>query len=368
MALRPALKKSVFLNFNPKAATLKIGTKFRSVEFPERWAGANTRGLIELFDGNREISQIAQMTGTPLEELITLIQELQRHNLIDLFRTPISYLERYNPDSAAVERILDIERFASDYAIQSFLNRVEVECDAATFNCGDVDAGRTAVLNRATFKILIFGRGKIVNTLVGILSASGFTNVNVINRLKPRHSALKILETDIAGGFISHNHIGQSRRQSLQELRASSALFKRQISEIANPDLVVSIGTPAPDALQRWISESTPHLLVEIGSSAEVRIGPLVLPGNSPCLRCVDLAERSLEGTAGRDHQISNTVEVGATLSFAVASSIAADISLMSACEKSVFLATSITYAMNDFHNPHWQRWGFHPGCGCNWS
>ena len=341
-----------------------MGTRFRRVEFPNRWTQANTKYLIELFDGKREVSQIAQLAGVTQENIAALIQELRAHNLIDLYRTPISYLERYNPQSGQVERIFDIEEFPSDYAIQSFLNRVEVECDAATFNPGDVDAGRTAVLDRTSFKILIFGKGKIVNALVGILSAAGFSNVNVINRLKPRHPALKILETDIAGGYVTHQHIGHSRRQTLQELRSSNALFKRQSGEITNPDLVISIGSPSADAVQRWTSEGTPYLLVDIGSSAEVRVGPLVIPGKSPCIRCIDLAESGDK----KIEPIIEGAEVGAALSFAIASSIVADISMISAGEKSVFLATSITYLMSNFHEPMRQHWGFHPGCGCNWS
>ena len=364
MALRPALKRSVHLYSNATATSLIIGTRFRRIEFPNRWGQANTKYLIELFDGKREVSQIAQLAGVAPENIEALIEELRAHNLIDLYRTPISYLERYNPDSGVVEKIVDIEEFPSDYAIQSFLNRVEVECDAATFNAGDVDAGRSAVLDRASFQILIFGKGRVVNALVGILSAAGFSNVNVINRLRPRHPALKMLETDIAGGYVTHNHIGQSRRQTLQELRSSNALFKRQLGEITNPDLVISIGSPSADAMQRWISEGTPHLLVEIGSSAEVRVGPLVIPGKSPCMRCIELTQTGDEKIA----PVIERAEVGAALSFAIASSIVADVSLISAGEKSVFLATSITYFMSNFHQPNWQHWGFHPGCGCNWS
>ena len=67
--------------------------------------------------------------------------------------------------------------------------------------------------------------------------------------------------------------------------------------ERAELDLVVLCATDAvtPDVARDWQEAGTPHLPVILRDGAVV-IGPLVLPGASPCLRCLDLHRRD------RDH------------------------------------------------------------------
>lgn len=369
MTFSPALKHGVSFYLTPDRTQLIVGTRFRFVPFATDWDGFNPARILELLDGKRGISEICQISKMPPEPIKKLIRELQRHDLVDLFRTPISYVERYNPEVGEIEPMIDTENFQSqflnsDYAINSFLNRMEAECDAATFNSGDVDAGRSAVISRRRFSILIFGKGKIVNNLVGILSASGFSQIRVINRLRVRNPYLKMTEHDLSGGFVNRSHIGQSRRQVLEDLRTQSCLYPDQSNSGKDPDLVISVGKPAPDALQRWISENTRYLLVDIASSGEVRVGPLVIPGKTPCYRCTELSS-----VQSREESESNKdLDVGVCMSYAIAASIAADVSQIAAQKKSVFLATSITYSMRSFHNPEIRQWMQHPGCGCNWS
>ncbi len=369
MTIAPALKHGVGFHLTADRTLLIVGTRFRGITFPADWDGLNSARMLELMDGKRGISEICQISKTAPEQIKKLLHELQRHDLVDLFRTPISYVERYNPEVGEIEPMIDTENFQSqflseDYAIQNFLSRIEVECNAATFNSGDVDAGRTSVINRRRFSILIFGKGKIVNNLVGILSASGFSQIKVINRVRVRSPFLKVTEHDLSGGFVNRNHIGQSRRQVLEQLKANSSLYPDQSNSGRNPDLVISIGKPAPDALQRWSSENTRYLLVDIASSGEVRVGPLVIPGKTPCYRCIELSSNQ-----SREEPIVNRdLDVGVTISYAIAASIAADVSQIAAHKKSVFLATSITYSMRNFHKPELQQWMLHPACGCNWS
>jgi bacteriocin biosynthesis cyclodehydratase domain-containing protein len=64
-----------------------------------------------------------------------------------------------------------------------------------------------------------------------------------------------------------------------------------EASGATRPDLVVLTATGALDAesARPWMRRPTPHLPVVLhGTRAEV--GPLVLPGAGPCLRCLDLA------------------------------------------------------------------------------
>jgi bacteriocin biosynthesis cyclodehydratase domain-containing protein len=55
------------------------------------------------------------------------------------------------------------------------------------------------------------------------------------------------------------------------------------------PDLAVLIGIPDPELAARLMRERIPHLAVSASEAIGV-VGPLVLPGRSACLRCLDLA------------------------------------------------------------------------------
>lgn len=360
---RPRLKRSVSIQSNPLNGKFRVGSSTRVLWLPNSWNGITPTRLLNLLDGQHTVTQIGSKAGIGTAPVIELVQELRKHHLVDLFHTPISFAERYNPEVGHIEKISDTESFPTDNSTDNFLRRIEIECAASTFIDGDLDAGRSAVLQRRKFSILIFGKGRIVNTLYGALCASGFSNIKVINRLSPGHPDLKISATDLSGGFINQDHIGQSRRKTLADLERGAALFPDSIQNFLKPDLAISIGAPTPDSLQRWVSEGTNHLLVQVFSSAEVRVGPFVIPGKTPCFRCVELSSETLAGQAK-----SPTPEVGVALSYAVASSIAADVSLQCAHKKTVFIATSITYSMHEFHRPKEESWIKHPGCGCSWQ
>src|ERR1700683_5195961 len=60
----------------------------------------------------------------------------------------------------------------------------------------------------------------------------------------------------------------------------------------AVPDLVVLTGPVLPDLIDALLRDRVPHLALRTGEAIGV-VGPLVLPGRSACLRCVDLRKAS---------------------------------------------------------------------------
>ena len=361
MTIKPALKCGVSILTPSNTTEIRIGTRFRFCTLPSFWGFISTRHLVELFDGQRTISAIARDSESSETAVQSLVDELSSHDLLDLYRTTISYLRRYNPELGRIEEVNDLDELTDDYAAESFLRRMELECNAVTHNPRDFDGGRTAVLERRNFPILIFGTGKIASALVGVLSASGFSEISTINRVSSKDPSLKISEGDIAGGFIRSRDIGQSRKKLLEELRTSSSLFSSPKPFISAPNLIISIGTPAADSVQRWMMENTPYLLVEIPSPSEVRIGPFVIPGKSPCARCVQLAE-------GMTFPEVHKCEVGAAFSLALAGVIALDVISIADRKTSMYLSASYIYSSRKFHQPEIQHWSQHHACGCTWS
>jgi len=360
MESRPAIKSALSIWLSPNGAQVFLGSPYKSICLPSLWFGISTRLLLESFNGQLSLEQISKQCALTISQLQALVDELQAHDLIDLERTAISYLKRYDPRVKAITPVADLEDFNEDLAAQSFIKRMEIESEAASLEKGDIDGGRSAVIKRRDFSILIFGYGKIVNSLVGSLSASGFTKVLVINRLQQRSSALKILESDLSGGYISRADIGASRKEVLAKARSSSALFTEATPVIYRPRLIISVGPPTPDVLQRWISEGSNHLIIEPHSSAEVRIGPYVIPGKSPCYRCLQISsEERLNSTEKK--------EVGSALALATAAITCLEVISLASSGISHFLGKSMIYSNSNFHNPKLEKWSINPGCGCSW-
>jgi hypothetical protein len=360
MLIKPALKSAITILEAP-SARLRIGTRWRSFPLPEQWGGVRTKHLLELFTGDFSTVEIASKSEVDLNSVLSLVRELQQLNLVDLYRTPISHLRRYNSELGRIEEVSDSDDIRDDYAIEAFLHRMELECAATTFHVGDLDGGRSAVLGRRNFSILVFGQGKIVNSLLGVLSASGFSKVAVINRVGTRNPSIKITEGDVAGGFVGRSDIGEPRRKILHDIRTASQLFNEPKPEIQKPDLIISIGHPSPDSLQRWMADNTLHLLVDIATSADVRIGPLVYPGKSPCYRCIQLTKQSALLP-------TQSPEVGSALALSVASAIALDVIALADRARSIYLATSYIHSSHRYHQPEIQYWTQHHACGCAWS
>lgn len=56
------------------------------------------------------------------------------------------------------------------------------------------------------------------------------------------------------------------------------------------------VGIPDPQLGQRLLADRLPHL-VAIGREAIGIVGPMVIPGQTACLRCLDLTRASLDPT-----------------------------------------------------------------------
>ena len=361
MTIHPVLKSGTYIHPQSNNAEVRVGSRWRYCTLPPFWAGVPTNSLIELFNGRTSVDDISNTSGLTNTAIESLVSELRRHDLIDIAKTPISYLRRYNSELGRIDDVTNLDEASKDFAIETALKRIDMECEGATFNPNNSDGGRSALLRRREFKILIFGFGKIVNNLVGTLSASGFSQIMVINRVGIKEASQKILESDIAGSYVTRQHFGQPRRTIVEEIRERSLLFAEPRAQFHSPDLIISIGVPSPDSLQRWMADNSPHLLVDIGSRSEVRVGPYVIPGKTPCFRCVQLTESS-------EWSFSPSCDVSSALSLSVAGAIAHDVISLSDLHTSIYLAISYIHSNRNYSQPEIQHWSQHHACGCSWG
>lgn len=136
--------------------------------------------------------------------------------------------------------------------------------------------------------------------------------------------------------------------------------------------LVLSEGEPLRDALDDLVREGAPHLLV-VSRAGALEVGPLVVPGQTACLRCVD-AHR-----AGHDPRRQLVVEQTARLvaagaleprddllwSFALAWAVR---DLLRHLEGDRPSTWSTSHAVGPTDPPRPRTWARHPHCGCGWD
>lgn len=132
------------------------------------------------------------------------------------------------------------------------------------------------------------------------------------------------------------------------------------IDPAAAVGVVVSAGrSPVPtveDAVDRWIVESTPHLLVAAHAHG-IEVGPWVLPGVSPCAHCVAASTLT-------QPQPGLPLLPPALWSLA-AGWVARDLQAWLRGESPSTWATS--WLLDADPLPRSRRWLRHPYCGCAW-
>jgi bacteriocin biosynthesis cyclodehydratase domain-containing protein len=90
---------------------------------------------------------------------------------------------------------------------------------------------------------------------------------------------------DVVVWINGERRIGRSVARILGS--AGVAQVKIGSAQDRRPDLAILIGPQSPDLLGALISDRIPHLSV-LASEAIGIVGPLVLPGRTSCLRCLD--------------------------------------------------------------------------------
>lgn len=131
---------------------------------------------------------------------------------------------------------------------------------------------------------------------------------------------------------------------------------------------------PALDTLEQLMRASRPHLVAGL-RGPEAVVGPLVVPGHTPCLRCVDLVRAEADPMWGSlREQLSRPGDGGSTTDAASAVVVSAAAALAAsdvlALVEGTAPATSGATATLSLRAPlpRLRAWPRHPLCGCGWQ
>lgn len=263
-----------------------------------------------------------------------------------------------------------------------WLPEVRAEAQSAGLRVGQLDRALTALLetgllcdgdaapapSSAQSRIRLVGAGPVGRQLAGLLVDSGVESLHVFDEDPPDQE-----------GYPAAGALGSRALALCSQLErsrpAGTGTRLHSINHWSKPDdgttdlTVLTAESPEIDRLitDHLLRHDQPHLLVR-GHGRAVRVGPLVVPGRTSCLRCADLSRRDLDPhwptvlsqLTGLRQPIPP-----ALVAWAAAVATVQVLSFLSGGAPETLGAT-LEVGTGD-HAMRLRSWPAHPACGCGW-
>ena len=258
--MRPALKAGLLPVWRDRE-TVQVGIDpRRAVALTGMSRAALVLGLL---DGSRDRDQVIEAAGAEgIPERVTdqILTLLAAGGALDDF--PIAAMSALPHDRR---------------------QRIGAELAAAALARGHSDAGAAALVRRDAAHVQIYGPGRIAAAVTDILQTSGLGRVSVCDLIRPaRPGASPARVRD------RHGPAGPGAGPAGAGGRPGPA------APGPRPDLAILVGYQDPELPRRLTRAGVPHLAVTAEEAIGV-VGPLVRPGQTACLRCVDLTRTALD-------------------------------------------------------------------------
>ena len=263
--------------------------------------------FLQYCNGKRDLVEISKVIGTDIAVL----------NQFLLAGLASQYLINLTSSKSANQINSEVGSFGSSSATESSKLKTRRDCDydfylranklilknyatpsttSTAFN-GSNSSPNSAKLsssdlfaNRASKEILIFGSNQFTIQLLATLQSAGFSKSRVIGSFGK--DQLQLSADDISGGVIQSSDVGSTISQISKRISREHQLVnagnQHQVTN-SNPALIIAMQPIPADYQQRWLSESTPHFVISSIVENQIEIGPIILPGKTTCLRCIDL-------------------------------------------------------------------------------
>ena len=220
-----------------------------------------------------------------------------------------------------------------------------------------------AMSRRARAAVVVDGAGRVGAALAALLVTAGVGTVDV-------RDAGAVMPVDTGPGGLRPGEVGRPRelaaRDLLHELAPSAALTCRR------PDLVVLTGPqdrwPDPGLMAQ---DGLAHLVARVEDLVGV-VGPLVLPGSTACLHCLDLTRSDLDPdwpalAVQLQRAASGPEPCDGVLAAAVAAQAALQVLDLVDGRAPAAVGGTLELATPGWR---WRRrsWPVHPDCGCAWD
>lgn len=235
--------------------------------------------------------------------------------------------------------------------------------DAAYWSRLRADGDGWAVLRgRGRLCVGVFGACRTGMLVASGLAAAGVGTV-ILSDSDP------VQPQDVAPGAFGPADVGRSREEAGAEvLRAVVPDVRTSAPPCTRPDVCVLIEhrVASPVRARPLVREDLAHLAV-VARDVDVVVGPLVVPGEGPCLRCLDLHRCDAD-----DRWPAVATQLAALPPEGVESSLASLAAALAVSQVLTHLdgrlpvtrGASLELAALD-PVPRLRKWASHPSCGC---
>ena len=299
-----------------------------------------TRAVLTLLDGTRDDAQLrrdAAAHGCPPE---------RTEALLGLLDTAGALADAGAPRTAGLD-LRERERSAAD-------------TDALSLLAGPDALGCTA--RRRAARVRVVGAGRVGSAVAGLLACAGVGAVDVDDAGLTRPQ-----DTGPCGPGLAD--VGRSRGEVVRE-RLSAAAPSVDLRPGGAHLVVLAPADGASSEDSRGVLRGgVAHLVAEVRETVGV-VGPLVLPGSSTCLHCLELSRSDLDPDwPALSAQLSQAPRAPAACDGALALAVAAQaagqvLGALDALEPPASVGATLEMALPDWR---WRRrtWLPHADCGC---
>jgi hypothetical protein len=221
---------------------------------------------------------------------------------------------------------------------------------------------RMAAARRRAARVRVAGAGRVGSAVAGLLACAGVGALDV-------DDAGPVRPQDTGPGGPTLADVGRSRGEATRDrLRALAP----SVDLDPGPPHLVVVAPAEGSALDDRLASAPPgtaHLLAEVRDTVGV-VGPLVLPGTSACLQCVDLTRTDLDPdwpalATQLAHGVRGPLACDGVLAVAVAAQAAAQVlAVLDGAAEPATVGGTLELALPDWR---WRRrsWVPHAACGC---
>ncbi len=233
--------------------------------------------VVAAFDGSRTLEQlylVAQEHGLDPERVDELVRLLAEAGVL------VTWSDRPS------------DRVDVGLLPPSARRRLAADADAWAVAYPGAGDGVRVLADRSRRRVHVDGDGRVAAAVLTTLAAAGVGRVTM-------RDAGQVRDTDVlpAGAGVADvgTAVATALRRAVQRVRGEERPHRpgRDRDSTTRPDLTVLIADDVLDSRRgdELVRQDVPHLAVVVSADRAV-VGPLVLPGRTPCLRCLDLHRR----------------------------------------------------------------------------
>lgn len=266
---------------------------FHSVQQNRFFCGTHRRAIVINSPEEKSFIQNLGRGSQQIEE--GLLERLRAAQLLDESVGVVTLSKRFT--SKIAERAAKSSDRSRDAAYQQIQKRIAPELNQSTWLDGVTDGGAAVISARQRYTVEISGNSRVALLLYPLLLASGLTHVRFASDFRSREPLVG--DSDIGIAQFSQRDIGlpisslcDSQRRDISLFPIDKSIDKSIDYEGAGDaaELKIHCGAFDPEVLAMWMGTGQNFLHIAEAQGDRVTVGPLVIPGKSPCVRCFQLA------------------------------------------------------------------------------